>query len=81
MSTSALRAAIPSSAWAMRRAPSKPKGLVTAATVSAPTSRASFATTGAAPVPVPPPAPAAMKTMSEPASSALILSCSSNAAR
>ena len=72
---------MPSSAWAARRAPSKPNGLVTAATVSAPTSRASLATTGAAPVPVPPPAPAARKTMSEPFSSCLILSCSSKAAR
>ena len=48
---------MPSSAWAARRAPSKANGLVTAATVSAPMSRASLATTGAAPVPVPPPEP------------------------
>ena len=38
------------------------------------------ATTGAAPVPVPPPAPAAMNTMSEPLSSALMRSYSSIAA-
>ena len=41
----------------MRRGPSKPKGLVTTATVSASSSLASEATTGAAPVPVPPPKP------------------------
>ena len=51
---------------ARRREPSKPNGRVTIPTVSAPTSRAIRATTGAAPVPVPPPAPAAMKIMSEP---------------
>ena len=39
---------------------------MTMPTVSAPTSRAMRATTGAAPVPVPPPEPAAMKIMSEP---------------
>ena len=49
-------------------------------TVSAPTSRAIRAITGAAPVPVPPPAPAVMKTMSEPFSSDLTLSYSSIAA-
>ena len=38
------------------------------------------ATIGAAPVPVPPPAPAAMNTMSEPLSSALMRSYSSIAA-
>ena len=42
----------------MRRLPSKAKGLVTTATVSAPSSLARFATTGAAPLPVPPPRPA-----------------------
>ena len=41
----------------MRRGPSKPKGLVTTATVSASSSLASEAITGAAPVPVPPPKP------------------------
>ncbi len=39
---------------------------MTTATVSAPTSRAISAMTGAAPVPVPPPMPAVTKTMSEP---------------
>ena len=41
-------------------------GFVTQATVSAPSSFAMAATTGAAPVPVPPPMPAVMKTMSAP---------------
>ena len=54
---------------------------MTIPTVSAPSSRAICATIGAAPVPVPPPAPAAMNTMSEPRSIALIRSCSSRAAR
>ena len=49
-------------------------------TVSAPSSRAIWATIGAAPVPVPPPAPAAMNTMSEPRSMALMRSYSSRAA-
>ena len=59
---------------AARREPSKPNGLVTMPTVSAPSSRAMRATTGAAPVPVPPPSPAVMKTMSEPLSSDLMRS-------
>ena len=71
---------MPSSACFERRVPSKRNGRVTMPTASAPTSRASRATTGAAPVPVPPPAPAVMKTMSEPLSRRLILSCSSKAA-
>jgi PAS domain S-box-containing protein len=50
----------------LRWAPSKPKGFVTTATVSAPISFAIFATTAEAPVPVPPPIPHVMKTMSEP---------------
>ena len=81
VSTSAASASIPLPAWLPRRLPSKLNGLVTMPTVSAPTSRASRATTGAAPEPVPPPAPAAMKTMSEPFSRRLILSCSSKAER
>ena len=48
--------------------PSNRNGVVTIPTVSAPSSRATFATTGAAPVPVPPPSPAVTKTMSEPRS-------------
>ena len=47
----------------------KPNGVVTMPTVSAPSSRAMRATTGAAPDPVPPPSPAVTKTMSEPRSS------------
>ncbi len=81
VSTSAASSSMPFSAWVPRRLPSKLNGLVTIPTVSAPTSRASRATTGAAPLPVPPPAPAATKTMSEPLSRRLILSCSSKAER
>src|SRR3954453_6080206 len=77
VSTSSASALTPSSAWSRRREPSKPNGLVVTPTVSAPSSREIRATTGAAPVPVPPPEPAVMNTMSEPLSSALILSCSS----
>ena len=75
VSTSAPSAAIPASAWSRRREPSNWNGRVTIPTVSAPSSRAIWATTGAAPVPVPPPAPAAMNTMSAPRSIALIWSC------
>ena len=46
--------------------PSIAKGLVTTATVRMPSSLATCATTGAAPVPVPPPMPAVMNTMSAP---------------
>src|SRR5215472_10316431 len=70
----------PSSARRMRRGPSKPNGLVTTATVSASSSLASDATTGAAPVPVPPPRPAVTKTMSAPCSSSTIRSVFSSAA-
>ena len=51
----------------MRLVPSNPNGLVTTATVSTPSERATSATTGAAPVPVPPPMPAVMNTMCAPA--------------
>ena len=74
VSTSPASASMPSSAAFMRREPSKPNGLVTMPTVSAPSSRATRATTGAAPVPVPPPSPAVMNTMSEPLSSDLMRS-------
>ncbi len=67
-STRSLRFFIPSSDALKRFLPSKVKGLVTTATVSAPISRATSATIGAAPVPVPPPIPAVMKTMSAPSS-------------
>ena len=46
--------------------PSKLKGRVTMARTKAPFSLAHFATIGAAPVPVPPPSPQAIKTISEP---------------
>ena len=66
VSTSFLKASTPVSAWVMRRFPSKLNGFVTTPIVSAPTSFATLATTGAPPVPVPPPSPAVTKTMSEP---------------
>ena len=53
---------------------------MTTATVSAPSSLASDATTGAAPVPVPPPRPAVTNTMSAPSSRSMIFSVSSSAA-
>src|SRR5579862_1151643 len=64
----------------MRRLPSNAKGLVTTATLNAPSSLASEATTGAAPEPVPPPRPEVMKIMSEPSRASMILSVSSSAA-
>ena len=81
VSTSAASASMPLVGLLAPAVPSKLNGLVTMPTVSAPTSRARRAMTGAAPVPVPPPAPAATKTMSEPFSRRLILSCSSKAER
>jgi len=48
--------------------------------VSAPSSRADFATIGAAPVPVPPPRPTVIKTMSHPLTAFLISSSFSRAA-
>mmetsp|Transcript_14921 Transcript_14921/g.59827 ORF Transcript_14921/g.59827 Transcript_14921/m.59827 type:complete len:333 (-) Transcript_14921:249-1247(-) len=66
VSTSRSSASMPSIAWRMRLRPSKPNGLVTTPTVSAPHALAAAATTGAAPVPVPPPMPAVTKTMSAP---------------
>jgi len=56
-------------------------GIVTIPTVSAPTSRAILATTGAAPEPVPPPSPAVTNTMSDPRRARLIWSYASSAAR
>src|SRR6266566_7570666 len=49
------------SACIMRRLPSKANGFVTTATLKAPSSLASEATTGAAPLPVPPPRPEVIK--------------------
>ena len=70
----------PFSAAERRRDPSKRNGSVTIPTVSAPTSFAIRATTGAAPVPVPPPSPAVTKTMSDPRRTCLIWSYPSSAA-
>src|SRR5437016_4105736 len=70
----------PSSARVMRLPPSNRNGLVTTATVSALSSRATLAMIGAAPVPVPPPIPAVTKTMSAPTSASRICSASCNAA-
>ncbi|CAB4630798.1 unannotated protein [freshwater metagenome] len=74
VSTSARSASMPRSACCILRLPSKPNGLVTTPTVSAPTRFATRATIGAAPVPVPPPSPAVTKTMSEPRRAASISS-------
>ena len=81
VSTSARSSASPSSAWRMRRRPSKLNGLVTTATVSAPVWRARRATTGAPPVPVPPPIPAVMNTMSLSVRASMSVCSSSSAAR
>ena len=71
----------PCSAWLRRTRPSKPNGLVTMPTVSAPiSSRAISATTGAAPVPVPPPSPAVTKTISASARASRISERDSSAA-
>ena len=80
VSTSSRRAAIPASACAERRRPSKVKGRVTTPMVSAPSERATRATTGAAPVPVPPPSPAVTKTMSAPSRASRMASSEDSAA-
>ncbi len=74
VSTSARSRSIPVSAWTARRLPSNPNGRVTTPMVSAPSERATLATTGAPPVPVPPPSPAVTKTMSAPLSTSSISS-------
>ena len=66
VSTSLRSFSMPASACTTRRLPSKPNGLVTTPMVSAPSDRATLATTGAPPVPVPPPSPAVTNTMSAP---------------
>src|SRR5215472_671708 len=81
VSTLSTSSAIPRSACANRRRPSKANGLVTTATVRAPISLASEAMMGAAPVPVPPPRPAVTNTMSAPSRASMILSASSSAPR
>ncbi len=80
VSTAFLSSSTPRSAYWRRRRPSKPKGLVTTATVRAPISAASEAMMGTAPVPVPPPRPAVKKTMSAPSRVSRIWSVSSRAA-
>ena len=80
VSTSSRRLATPLSAWLARRRPSKAKGRVTTPMVRAPSSRATWATTGAAPVPVPPPSPAVTKTMSAPSRDSRMSSWWSSAA-
>jgi len=62
-----------------KRRPSNMKGLVTTATVRMPSSFATSATTGAAPVPVPPPIPAVINSMSAPSIASAIFSRSSSA--
>jgi hypothetical protein len=71
---------MPISATLARLLPSIVNGRVTTATVRMPSSRATCATTGAAPVPVPPPMPAVMKSMSQPSISSMMRSRSSIAA-
>ena len=80
VSTFSFRLTMPASACFMRRGPSKPKGLVTTPTVSAPISLAHSATTCAAPVPVPPPIPAVTNTISAPFRDSRIWSRDSSAA-
>src|SRR5436190_165700 len=80
VSTQSRSASSPRSACSCRLRPSNLNGLVTTATVSAPSSVARLAITGAAPVPVPPPRPVVTKIMSAPSSAWMILSVSSSAA-
>ena len=80
VSTQSRSASRPRSAWICRFLPSNLNGLVTTAIVSAPSSLARLAITGAAPVPVPPPRPVVTKIMSAPSSAWMILSVSSSAA-
>ena len=70
----------PSSAVLSRFLPSKLNGRVTTATVRIPSSLATSATIGAAPVPVPPPMPAVTNTMSAPCKASAMRSRSSRAA-
>jgi len=80
VSTASRSASRPSSAWRCRFLPSNLKGRVTTAMVSAPSSVASEAITGAAPVPVPPPRPVVTNTMSAPEIAWMMRSVSSSAA-
>jgi len=80
VSTFSLSSSYPSIAFEVLFCPSKLNGLVTTHTVSAPTSFAISATTGAAPVPVPPQSPQVINTISAPSMSDLISSLLSSAA-
>ena len=80
ISTEAARSLTLRSAWRIRLPPSKLKGLVTIAMVSASSDLASEATTGNAPAPVPPPRPAVTKTRSAPSRMERMRSVSSSAA-
>ena len=80
VSTHSRSASRPASACSARFLPSNLNGLVTTAIVSAPSSLARLAITGAAPVPVPPPRPVVTKIMSAPDSAWMIVSVSSSAA-
>jgi hypothetical protein len=80
VSTASRSISSPSSACRWRFLPSNLKGRVTTAMVRAPSSVASDAMTGAAPVPVPPPRPVVTNTMSAPDSAWIRLSVSSSAA-
>ena len=79
-STAFLRFSTPISALFFLFFPSNENGLVTTATVNTPSSFATLAITGAAPVPVPPPIPAVMKSISVSSKRFLIFSTSSSAA-
>ena len=79
-STLASSSARPASALFMRRVPSNSNGLVTTPTVRMPISRATRATTGAAPVPVPPPMPAVTNSILVPSKASRIWSSAASAA-
>ena len=80
VSTQSRSSSRPRSACSWRFLPSNLNGLVTTAIVSAPSSLARLAITGAAPVPVPPPRPVVTNTMSAPSSASISFSVSSSAA-
>ena len=80
VSTQSRSSSRPRSACICRFLPSNLNGLVTTAIVSAPSSLARLAMTGAAPVPVPPPRPVVTNTMSAPSRASISLSVSSSAA-
>mmetsp|Transcript_29299 Transcript_29299/g.69747 ORF Transcript_29299/g.69747 Transcript_29299/m.69747 type:complete len:394 (-) Transcript_29299:94-1275(-) len=80
VSTFCLSLSMASVACLIRLRPSKAKGFVTIATVSAPLSLLTSARTGAAPLPVPPPIPLVMKQRSAPLTIAVISSRDSSAA-